>query len=97
MTNTILLILQLLGLLLAACAAVANFLKSKGFDEIRTPSLVIGGPDKITRRLTREARVGVCFLIGGLLVSFGAKALEQYLTSKRAAANQEATTRQLQR
>src|ERR1051326_3514891 len=83
MTSIILTILQLIGLALAAGAAIANIVKSKGVEEVRTPSLIVGGPEKITRHLTREAKIGVRLLVAGLFVSLAARSLEQYLSHKR--------------
>src|SRR5436305_408658 len=97
MTFIVLTVLQLLGLALAAGAAIANIVKSKGVEEIKTPSLIIGGADTVTRRLTREAKIGVRLLIAGLFVSLVAKSIEQYLTNKRTAESQKATAEQLRR
>src|ERR1017187_5062249 len=97
MTFIVLTVLQLLGLALAAGAAIANLVKAKGVEEIRTPSLIIGGPDKIIRCLTREARIGVRLLIAGLSVSLVAKSIEQYLTNERDRESQRTTGEQLHR
>jgi hypothetical protein len=97
MGTTLLLVLQLIGLALAAGAMVANILKSKGIEEIRTSSLIIGGPEMVTRRLTREARIGVYLIGAGLFVSFAAKVIEQYLTNQRSLQSQQQTATQLDR
>ncbi len=97
MIIVILTILQVLGIALAAGAAIANLLKSKGIEEIRTPSLIYGGADSITRRLTREAKIGVWCLIAGVTVSLVAKIVEQYLNNKSSRETQQANTSQLQR
>ncbi|HXC98979.1 MAG TPA: hypothetical protein VN048_06530 [Verrucomicrobiae bacterium] len=93
--RTFLLVLQSVALLFAAGAAVASLLKSKGFEEIETSSPIIGAPSKVTRRLTREARIGVSLVIGGLVVSFVARLIEQSLADKINSKNLQSTSNQL--
>lgn len=92
-----LLILKIAGFVFAAGAGIASFLKSKGFEEIETPSLIIGAPKQITRRLTREAKIGTLLLILGLLVSLVANTIDQSLNNERNAKMQNALSNQLQR
>jgi hypothetical protein len=93
--STFLLVLQAAALLFAAAAAAASLLKSKGFEETEIHSPIIGAPKKTTRRLTREAKMGVLMVSAGLVVSFAAKIIEQTTTNKRNVENQQTTSNQL--
>lgn len=94
------LVLQAAGILLAAGAAAASLLKSKPIEEVQSESFIVTPKgEKITtiqRQLSREVRIGLCCLIVGLVASFFAKGIEQYLTNKRNQASSQALQSQMQ-
>src|SRR5438874_13612362 len=95
--TTALLVLQFVAALFAAGVGAFGFLKSKGFEEIEIRSIVIGGPSKRMRRLTKEARAGVILVCAGLLVSLAARIIEQVLAAERSRTAQAVVTAQFQR
>jgi hypothetical protein len=87
--------LQVVGLMLAAGAATASLLKSKGIEETTLEPIIVGADPKVIRRISLPAKIGISFLVGGLLVSFVAKSLEQFMAARETTKRQQETLRQL--
>lgn len=85
---------QTIGLALAAGAATASLVKSKGFEERWIEE---EGTRWLQRRLTPEARMGVYCLIAGLLVSLIARAFEQSANNRHTEEAQVQASNQLSR
>ena len=58
--------------------------RSKGFQEVEIESVIYGGTKKVIRQISRESKIGIGYLIVGLLVSFLAKSFEQYQSNQKA-------------
>jgi hypothetical protein len=88
-------LIQVLGGLFMAVAAIASLLKSKPFDELEIPSPIIGGSPRKERRLSRATKIGATCVVVGWLFTNLAGLISQSINNKRNLQNQESTARQI--
>ena len=93
--TTIFFILKVAGLVTTGAATIAALFRTKGFEEVEVPSLIIGAPRRTERRITREAKRAAVLVVAGLIESLLAQTVEQSLNNKRAVEGQAVTTKQI--
>jgi hypothetical protein len=74
---TFLFVFKILGVLISGVTALVALFRSKVFEEARIPSPIIGGSERIERRLTTEGKLSVLLVIVGLVVTLVAQSIEQ--------------------